>query len=82
VVGHNPEIGGIEGWKQFATAWRIAFPDLQITVEDIIGEGDKVVASWKATGTHKGDFQGIAPTGKPVTVTGVPLLRIHKTMVF
>jgi len=75
VVGHYPDMKGIEAWKQFAAAWRIAFPDLIISVEDIIGEGDKVVASWSARGTHQGDFQGIAPTGKQVIVTGVAIYR-------
>jgi steroid delta-isomerase-like uncharacterized protein len=75
VVLHNPDMKGIESWKQFATMWRTAFPDLRITADDIIAEEDKVVAIWTARGTHQGSFQGIAPTGKQVTVTGVAIYR-------
>ena len=43
-----------------------AFPDVQINVEDMIGEGDKVVVQWTFHGTHRGPFQGIPATGKTV----------------
>ena len=75
VVFHNPDIEGIKRWKQFATMYRTAFPDLRIAVEDTIAEGDKVVARWRAWGTHKGDLRGIAPTGKQATWTGVATYR-------
>ncbi len=64
-----------EGYKQFASMYRSAFPDLQMTVEDQIAEGDKVTTRWTATGTHKGELMGIAPTGKQVTVTGIAISR-------
>lgn len=57
-----------------------AFPDLQLTVEDQIAEGDKVVTRWSAHGTHKGEFQGIAPTGKVVTITGIVISRYVNNM--
>jgi steroid delta-isomerase-like uncharacterized protein len=44
-----------------------AYPDLHITIEDLIEEGDKVVARNTVTGTHRGDYMGIPPTGKSVT---------------
>jgi steroid delta-isomerase-like uncharacterized protein len=53
-----------------------AFPDGQWTVEDVIAEGDKVVVRWKMQATHEHAFRGIAPGGKPVTVTGITILRI------
>ncbi len=53
-----------------------AFPDGQWTVEDLIAEGDKVVIRWKMQATHEHEFRGIAPAGKPVTVTGITILRI------
>jgi steroid delta-isomerase-like uncharacterized protein len=48
-----------------------AFPDLEHTVEDMIAEGDTVAARWTVRGTHTGMFQGIAPTGNPVTNAGI-----------
>jgi len=77
-VGHSPpdEIKGHEAIKQFASMWRSAFPDLQFTIEDQIAEGDKVVTRWTARGTHEGELQGIAPTGKQVTMSGITVSRI------
>ncbi|MDZ7359293.1 MAG: ester cyclase [candidate division KSB1 bacterium] len=67
---------GAEGFKQLVAMYRNAFPDMRITIEDVIAEGDKVVMRWTARGTHKGDLMGIAPTGKTVTVTGIGIDRI------
>jgi predicted ester cyclase len=53
------------------------FPDVQHTVEAVITEGDLVVIRYRATGTHTGEFQGFAPTGKPVTWTGINIYRIE-----
>jgi steroid delta-isomerase-like uncharacterized protein len=66
---------GPEGFKQFAQIYRGAFPDLRITINDQVAEGDKVVNRWSATGTHKGQLMGIAPTGKYSTVTGMNIDR-------
>jgi len=68
--------GGIEGAKQTLTMYLTAFPDLHFTVEDIIAEGDKVVARLTIRGTQQGAFMGIAPTGKQVTVTAIDINRI------
>ena len=65
------DIKGPEGLKQFATMARTAFPDLHITIDDMIAEGDKVACRFTWRGTHKGEMMGIAPTGKQVTVTGI-----------
>ncbi len=72
-VGHVPGFppSDREGDKQLIAMFRAAFPDLHFTLEDQIGEGDKVVHRLTARGTHKGEFQGIPPTGKQVTVTGI-----------
>ena len=78
-VDHNPFPGqapGREGVKQIVTDMRAAFPDLEVTQEDQIAEGDKVVTRWSASGTHQGEFQGIPPTGKRVDVTGIVIDRI------
>jgi steroid delta-isomerase-like uncharacterized protein len=66
---------GAEGLKEYLMGMRSAFPDIQLTVEDTIAEGDKSVIRWTAHGTHRGAFQGIAPTGKQATVTALSLFR-------
>ena len=70
------EIHGREGVAAYFASLRTAFPDLQFTVEDSIAEDDRVVTRWSARGTHRGEFQGIAPTDKPVTVNGIDIDRI------
>ncbi len=72
----TPDVGrGPESEKKRATLYRTAFPDLRLTVEDIIAEGETVVARWSCRGTHKGDLNGIAPTGKRVNITGISIAR-------
>lgn len=62
--------------KEFFSAYRSAFPDLEMTVEDQIAEGDKVVTRWTARGTHEGDFMGIEATGKTTAVAGMTVHRL------
>lgn len=64
------------GHKQLVLMFRTAFPDWAETVDDVIAENDKVVIRVTGTGTHRAEFQGIPPTGKPVTATGVGIGRI------
>jgi len=72
----SPDLGrGPESEKKRATLYRNAFPDIRFTVEDIIAEGETVVARWSCRGTHKGDLNGIAPTGKQFNITGVSITR-------
>lgn len=68
--------GGVEGLKAAITSYRTSFPDLHFIVEEIIAEKDKVAYRWTARGTHQGEYDGIAPTGKPITVTGITILRL------
>jgi predicted ester cyclase len=58
----------------YATLHR-AFPDLHITIEDLIEEGDKVVSRQSVTGTHQGEYMGIPPTGKSITYQEIFILR-------
>jgi len=75
-VDHDPvnPLPGLEGVRQVVGMYRGAFPDLHITVEDWVAEGEKVVTRFRAQGTHKGPLMGIPPTEKPVTVTGIDML--------
>jgi steroid delta-isomerase-like uncharacterized protein len=65
-----------EGHRQILAEFRSAFPDLHVTTEDVVAEGDKVVSRWTARGTHQGDLLGIAPTGNGFTIKGIDVLRI------
>ncbi len=67
---------GREGAKQFAAMMRSAFPDLHLTIEDMIAEGDKVVMRSTWSGTHEGEFMGIPATGRRVTVSGIDISRV------
>jgi predicted ester cyclase len=60
-----------EEYKQMHTLVDNAFPDYQQTIEDITAEGNKVWVRFKGTGTHTGEYRGLAPTGKKITETGV-----------
>ena len=66
-----------EAARQEAADYRRGFPDVANTIEDLIAEGDKVVARWRSRATHQGEYMGIPPTGKEVEVTGITLYRIQ-----
>jgi steroid delta-isomerase-like uncharacterized protein len=68
---------GIDATKASIAAYRDAFPDLKLTVEEQIAEGDMVVTRWTARGTHQGELMGMAPTGKEATVTGITIDRLE-----
>src|SRR5438105_3694464 len=67
---------GPAGAKQLTAAFRAPFPDLRATIEDLIAEGDKVVCRWTAQATHEGEFAGVPATHKPVTFSGIEIVRI------
>ncbi len=79
--GTNPAIADEiftypEGVKRFMRLFLASFPDLQHRVDDLIAEGDRVTARFTAWGTQRGEWRGLAPTGKAVSYTGVTLARI------
>src|ERR671917_1820940 len=80
-VGHDPsnpeDIRGLEAAKQAAADYRDAFPDLQVTIEDLIAEGDRVAARVRFRGTHQGELEGIAPTGRRGGAPGIFINRIE-----
>ena len=71
----NPDMKGLEAYKQFVRGVRTAFPDLQILLEEIILEGDRSAMRYTARGTHKGEFMGMAATGKQVTWAGCEVMH-------
>lgn len=75
-AGGPIESKGIEPAKKVIGGWFEGFPDIKVTVEDIIAERDLVGARHSSFGTHEKPFQGIPPTGRSATVTGTTLTRI------
>lgn len=76
---HGPHMpngtGTREDWKRAVAMYRSAFPDSTVTYEDLIEAGDTVVGRWTATATHKGELPGLAPTGKPIAISGITIYR-------
>ena len=66
-----------EGGKMFLGGFLNAFPDSHVTIDDMIAEGDRVATKKTFTGTHTGQFMGIAPTGNRVTLQYVDILRLR-----
>jgi steroid delta-isomerase-like uncharacterized protein len=81
-VDHDParpaQMRGLRGpevLKQTVSMYRTAFPDVRITVDDVIAADDKVVLRWHSEGTHRGELAGLAPTGARGSVTGISIDR-------
>lgn len=74
-----PEGGptGPKAFRDYYSAMRSALPDARYEVDDLIAEGDRVVVRWRLLGTHEGDFRGIAPTGRPITLKGIAIYRVE-----
>jgi steroid delta-isomerase-like uncharacterized protein len=68
---------GRDGVRRAFAGFTEAFPDVRITPEELIAEGDKVVLRWGFLGTHRGPFQGIPPTGRTVAWTGVDIYTVE-----
>jgi predicted ester cyclase len=76
-VHHSPGLPpDLEGMKQALPMFRAAFPDMRLTEEDMIAEGDKVVDRVTVRGTHQGELMGIPPTGNPVEFMETHISRI------
>lgn len=72
---HLPDIQGVDGAKKYFTEVLAAFPDFHLDLADIVAEGDEVTYRWTGSGTHKGEFMGIPPTGKRVSAQGATTSR-------
>jgi steroid delta-isomerase-like uncharacterized protein len=75
-VGGQARRVGVEGFKAARLRRNAACPDWEVTVEDIIAEGDKVVARATGRGTHLGECMGIPPTGKRIKVSWIAIYRV------
>ena len=75
--GHSSTvIKGMDGAVAFIPRLREAFPDFRFQVRDQLAEGDKVATRWNLSGTHLGPFQGVAPSGRRVEMTGITIFRL------
>jgi predicted ester cyclase len=78
MVEHTPGLSaGAAGVRRDIEMFASAFPDMRVTIEDLIAEGDKVAARYYWSGTHQGAFADIAPTGKQVRVRGLDIWRMR-----
>jgi len=75
-VDHTFHLRSLESFKQFYTQFYKGFPDTHSTIEDVIAEGDKVWTRSTVTGTHEGEYRGLAPTGKKITFIAVDIWSI------
>jgi steroid delta-isomerase-like uncharacterized protein len=80
-IHHDPSLPpelqrGRDAYKQINNMFHAAFPDLQVTVEDLVAEGNKVAARWNWGGTHQGEMMGIPATRKHVAATGTSIHRV------
>lgn len=66
-----------ESYKKVVTMYRNAFHSLHLTNEIVIAEGDMVAIRWRGQSEHRGEFMGVAPTGKKVTMSGNSIARIE-----
>jgi steroid delta-isomerase-like uncharacterized protein len=76
-VEHMPtrDIKSSEGAKQVPASYFKAFPDLHVTIDDMLAEGDKVMSRITMTGTFKGEFMGHAPTGNSFSAKGINIIK-------
>ncbi len=80
VVDHDPapdQAKGPEGFIQFFTQFRSAFPDLAIAVEHMVADEDNISLAYTVTGTHQGNFLGIPATGKKIKARGMQIARFE-----
>ena len=72
---HMRDLRGPDALRRIVTMYRAAFPDVRMTVDDVIASGDKVVLRWRSEGTHRGELAGLAPTGVHGSATGISIDR-------
>ncbi len=88
VVNNDPvnPVRGLEGIKGMVKKYRTAFPDCRLDIDEVISTSDRVVVRWRYSGTHRGQLEGLAPTGRRVDGPGLTIYhfmgdRIHEAFV-
>jgi len=80
VVDHDPapdQGPGPDGFKHFFSALRTGFPDLKVEPATLVADDDNVAIAYTISGTHQGEFNGVAPTGKSISARGVQIARFR-----
>ena len=72
----SPHVRDRDGLKETVRAFRSGCPDLHITTDDLVAEGDQVTKRWTIHATHTGDLAGLPPTGKRIALSGLELFRL------
>jgi len=76
-VEHSEGFQGVEPFRQQITAFRAAFPDLRVTIEDLLIDGDRFASRTTVTGTHTGDLMGMPATGRRISVEAIDIGRVE-----
>jgi len=76
-MGGMPATAGLEAWKQMASGFKVAFPDLALEILDLVASDDTVAARWSWTANHTGDLMGIPASGKSVVATGSGFYKVR-----
>lgn len=78
-MGHlrNCEVIGSAGFVQLWEGYLSAVPDLQVLIEDVVGEDDRAVVRWRFRGTHTGEGLGMPPSHKTLDFTGMTMVRVE-----
>ncbi len=69
-------IPNLEAFKKAISGFRAGLPDVQVAIEDLLTDGDKVITRWVITGTHRHELMGFAPTNKQITLSGITIQRV------
>jgi steroid delta-isomerase-like uncharacterized protein len=83
-IQHEPApetVNSSEALKQYVGAYLTAFPDLNLSIEDLIAEGDKVVWRFKSMGHQNGPFMGMPTSGKTSSITGIVIFRLESSRI-
>jgi steroid delta-isomerase-like uncharacterized protein len=76
LVRDEEKARGREEFKAVLARLQRAFPDIQYRIDDAIVAGDKIVLRWEARGTHRGEYLGVAATGRPASYTGITMYEL------
>jgi steroid delta-isomerase-like uncharacterized protein len=68
---------GVDGFRRVIEALRTGLPDIRVTIEDVVAQGDRVVARTSVVGTNTGPMRGVAPSGRRVTNTGIAIFQLR-----
>jgi steroid delta-isomerase-like uncharacterized protein len=76
-IEHTDGFQGVEPFAQQITAFRAGFPDLHVSIDDVLADGDRFASRTTVTGTHTGDLMGMPATGRRISVEAVDIGRIE-----